>query len=111
MELLQKAKNKANLAVGAVGNWYGNRNQAEKALIGAGLGSAVGTGLGAALAGKKGLRSGAILGAVGGGVGAVDWKALLESLDKAKEEYRASAASEAAATNAAKAAVTSSGAK
>lgn len=86
MEAIDKAKAKTIDAAKSTAKWYGNQNQAVKALIGAGLGSAAGTGLGAALAGKKGLRSGAILGAVGGGAAAVDWKALADSLSNLQKE-------------------------
>lgn len=112
MELLGKAKAKTIDAAKSTAQWYGNRNQAEKALIGAGLGSAVGTGLGAAIAGKKGLRAGAILGAVGGGVGAVDWKALSEAFGKMQNENKGgnvantNPVASAAASDAAKAIVT-----
>lgn len=86
MEAINKAKAKTMEAAKSTAEWYGDQNQAVKALIGAGLGSAAGTGLGAALAGKKGLRAGAILGAVGGGAGAVDWKALAESFKRLQKK-------------------------
>ena len=115
MEAINKAKAKTIDAAKSTAQWYGKQNQAVKALIGAGLGSAAGTGLGAALAGKKGLRAGAILGAVGGGAAAVDWKALAESFKRLQKEDKGGGnvaktdpAAAAAASDAAKAAVTGS---
>lgn len=115
MEAINKAKAKTIDAAKSTAQWYGKQNQAVKALIGAGLGSAAGTGLGAALSGKKGLRAGAILGAVGGGAAAVDWKALAESFKRLQKEDKGGGnvaktdpAAAAAASDAAKAAVTGS---